>query len=50
MNATCIICDGVLEDYSKTSNLNLEVNYCKKCNFYITGNTKKEILDKISSL
>ena len=50
MSATCIICDGVLEEYSKTSNLNLVVNYCKKCNFYINGNTKGEVLDKISSL
>ena len=50
MSVTCIICDGVLEEYSKTSNLNLVVNYCKKCNFYINGNTKEEVLDKISSL
>ena len=50
MSGTCIICDGVLEEYSKTSNLNLVVNYCKKCNFYINGNTKGEVLDKISSL
>jgi len=50
MSATCIICDGVLEEYSKTSNLNLVVNYCKKCDFYINGNAKEEVLDKISSL
>tara|TARA_B100001540_G_scaffold247448_1_gene222857 strand:- start:811 stop:1641 length:831 start_codon:yes stop_codon:yes gene_type:complete len=50
MNVTCIICDSVLEEYSKISNLNLIVNYCKECNFYTNGNTKEEVLDRISSL
>ena len=50
MNVKCIICNSVLEEYSKTSNLNLIVNYCKKCNFYINGNTKEEVLEKISNI
>lgn len=50
MSATCIICNGILEEYSKTSNLELVVNYCKKCNLYINGNTKEEVTIKVSSL
>ena len=46
----CIVCDGKLVEYSKTSNLSLPVNYCRDCNLYINGNTKKEIIEKVSDL
>ena len=50
MSIKCIICDGSLEEYSKISNLNLPINYCKNCDFYINGNSKEEVLESISNL
>ena len=50
MTIRCILCNGILEKYSKTSNLELVVNYCKECNLYINGDTKEEVLEKVSNL
>ena len=50
MTIRCILCNGILEKYSKTSNLELVVNYCKECNLYINGDTKEEVLKKVSNL
>ena len=46
----CIICDNELSTYTETSYLDLPVNYCNSCNFYINGNTKEQVLKKVSSL
>jgi len=50
MTIRCILCNGILEKYSKTSNLELVVNHCKECNLYINGDTKEDILEKVSNL
>ena len=50
MTIRCILCNGILEKYSKTSNLELVVNHCKECNLYINGDTKEEVLKKVSNL
>jgi 2-polyprenyl-3-methyl-5-hydroxy-6-metoxy-1,4-benzoquinol methylase len=46
----CILCNGILERYSETSNLGLSVNFCKNCNLYINGDTKKQVIEKVSNL
>lgn len=50
MRIRCIICKGELERYSETSNLGLTVNFCKNCNLYINGDTKEQVIEKISNL
>ena len=50
MKITCILCNGILDEYSKKSNLGLSINYCKKCNLYISGNTKQEVIETVSEL
>ena len=50
MKITCILCNGILDEYSKKSNLGLSINYCKNCNLYISGNTKQEVIEKVSEL
>ena len=46
----CILCNGILEKYSETSNLDLPVNFCKNCNFYINGDSKEQVIEKVSNL
>ena len=47
----CLSCNSEdLEIYSKKSELDLEVYYCKKCKFYVNGNSFSEIHEKISKL
>ena len=46
----CIICNQILQPYTKISYLDLSVNYCSKCNLYINGNSKDEVIKKVSSL
>ena len=46
----CIICNGELDTYVKTSSLDLPVNYCSSCNFYINGDTKDQVIKKVSNL
>jgi len=46
----CIICNGVLEEFSEISNLDLPVNFCKNCNLYINGNTKEQVIEKVADL
>ena len=46
MNMRCMLCNGMLTEYSKTSNLDLSVNHCKNCDLYISGNTKEDVLKK----
>ncbi len=46
----CIICHQILEVYTKKSYLDLPVKYCAKCNLYINGETKDEIIKKVSDL
>ena len=46
----CIICNGLLEEFSETSNLDLPVNFCKNCNLYINGNTKEQVIEKVADL
>ena len=50
MKMTCILCNGILDEYSKESNLDLSINHCKNCNLYISGNTKQEVIEKVSEL
>tara|TARA_B100001750_G_C15510940_1_gene603601 strand:+ start:365 stop:1192 length:828 start_codon:yes stop_codon:yes gene_type:complete len=50
MKITCILCNGILDEYSKKSNLGLSINYCKNCNLYISGNTKQEVIETVSEL
>ena len=50
MKMTCILCNGMLDEYSKESNLDLSINHCKNCNLYISGNTKQEVIEKVSEL
>ena len=50
MITNCILCNGILERYSETSNLGLSVNFCKNCNLYINGDTKKQVIEKVSNL
>ena len=50
MKITCILCNRVLDEYSKKSNLGLSTNYCNNCNLYISGNTKQEIIETVSEL
>ena len=50
MKITCILCNGILDEYSKESNLDLSINHCKNCNLYISGNTKQEVIEKVSEL
>ena len=45
-----MICNGILEKYSNTSNLDLPVNFCKDCNVYINGDTKEQVVEKVSNL
>ena len=42
--------NGILDEYSKKSNLGLSINYCKNCNLYISGNTKQEVIETVSEL
>ena len=46
----CILCNGILEKYSETSNLDLPVNFCKNCNLYINGDSKEQVIEKVSNL
>tara|TARA_Y100000590_G_scaffold9367_1_gene11531 strand:+ start:2120 stop:2944 length:825 start_codon:yes stop_codon:yes gene_type:complete len=46
----CILCNGMPKRYSETSNLNLPVNFCKNCNLYINGDSKDQVIEKISNL
>ena len=47
----CLSCNSKnLEIYSKKSELGLEVYFCKKCMFYVCGNSFSEINEKISKL
>jgi len=46
----CILCNGILERYSETSNLGLPVNFCKNCNLYINGDAKEQVIEKVSNL
>ena len=46
----CIICNQILQPYTKISYLDLSVNYCSKCNLYINGNSKDEVIKKVSNL
>ncbi len=47
----CLSCNSEnLEIYSKKSQLGLEVYCCKKCKFYVSGNSFLEINEKISKL
>ena len=50
MNMRCMLCNGMLNEYSKTSNLDLPVNHCKNCNLYVSGNTKEDVIEKVSNL
>lgn len=50
MTIRCITCNGKPERYSETSNLKLPVNFCKNCNLYINGDTKEQVIEKISDL
>ena len=50
MKMTCILCNGMLDEYSKESNLDLSINHCKNCNLYISGNTKQEVIETVSEL
>ncbi len=50
MNMICMLCNGMLNEYSKTSNLDLSVNHCKNCNLYVSGNTKEDVIEKVSNL
>ena len=43
----CVLCNGILNEYSKTSNLDLPVNHCKNCNLYVSGNTKEDVIEKV---
>ena len=47
----CILCNSNdFIEYSKESSLNLSVYQCNKCKLIMTGNTKKEINDVITSI
>ena len=46
----CIICDKILDIFTKESYLDLPVNYCKNCNLYINGNSKEEVNEKVSNM
>ena len=46
----CIICDEILDIFTKESYLDLPVNYCKNCNLYINGNSKEEVNEKVSNM
>jgi 2-polyprenyl-3-methyl-5-hydroxy-6-metoxy-1,4-benzoquinol methylase len=46
----CILCKGILKRYSETSNLGLPVNFCKNCNLNINGDTKEQVIEKVSNL
>ena len=50
MITNCILCNGILERYSGTSNLGLPVNFCKNCNLYINGDSKGQVIEKVSNL
>ena len=50
MITNCILCNGILERYSETSNLGLPVNFCKNCNLYINGDAKEQVIEKVSNL
>ena len=46
----CIICDEILDIFTKESYLDLPVNYCKNCNLYINGDSKEEVNEKVSNM
>ena len=46
MNMRCMLCNGMLNEYSKTSNLDLPVNHCKNCNLYVSEIQKRMLLKK----
>ena len=50
LSIECVLCNGILERYSKTSNLGLPVNFCKNCNLYINGDTREQVIEKVSDL
>ena len=43
----CISCNNIsMNKYTDTSYLELPVFQCKKCNFYVTGESEKEVVEK----
>ena len=46
----CIICSNQMQIFSNSSDLEMNVFYCKNCNHYITGDSEKEINKKLVDL
>ena len=46
----CLICSNQTELFSNNSNLDMSVYYCNKCNYYVTGNSQKEVNEKLVKL
>ena len=46
----CILCEGILKEYSKSSCLGLNVGFCEKCRLYINGNSREEVVEKVADL
>ena len=46
----CILCEGTLKKYSQSSCLDLSVNFCDRCELYINGDSKEEVIEKVADL